>query len=60
MKSISKRLFDLSSNEEIFEIAKPAYRDDLNKSGFQKKLIYTSAQIKMIKIVINNKIPKII
>ena len=59
-KSISKRLSDLSSNEEIFEIAKPAYRDDLNKSGFQKKLIYTSAQIKMIKIVINNKIPKII
>ena len=45
-KSISKRLSDLSSNEEIFEIAKPAYRDALNKSGFQEKLSYTSAQNK--------------
>ena len=54
-KSISKRLSDLSSNKEIFEKTKPAYRDALNKSGFQEKLSYTSAQIKMIKKVINNK-----
>ena len=45
-KSIRKGLSDLSSNEEIFEIAKPAYRDALNKSGFQEKLSYTSAQNK--------------
>ena len=43
-KSISKRLPDLSSNEEIFEKTKPVYRDALNKSGFQEKLSYTSAQ----------------
>ena len=45
-RSISKRLSDLSSNEEIFEKTKPAYRDALNKSGFQEKLSYTSAQNK--------------
>ena len=45
-KSISKRLSDLSSNKEIFEKTKPAYRDALNKSGFQEKLSYTSAQNK--------------
>ena len=45
-KSISKRLSDLSSNEEIFEISKSAYRDALNKSGFQEKLSYASAQNK--------------
>ena len=45
-KSISKRLSDLSPNEEIFEIAKPAYRDTLNKRGFQEKLSYTSTQNK--------------
>ena len=42
-KSISKRLSDLSSNENCFEKTKPAYRDALNKSGFQEKLSYTSA-----------------
>ena len=36
----------MSSNEEIFEKTKPAYRDALNKSGFQEKLSYTSAQNK--------------
>ena len=46
LRSISKRLSDLSSNEEIFEKTKPAYRDALNKSGFQEKLSYTSAQNK--------------
>ena len=45
-KWISKRLSDLSSNEEIFEIAKRAYRDALSKNGFQEKLSYTSAQNK--------------
>ena len=45
-KSISKRLSDLSSNEKIFEKTKPAYRDALNKSGFQEKMSYTSAQNK--------------
>ena len=45
-KSISKRLSDLSSNKEIFEKTKPAYRDALNKSGFQEKLSYASAQNK--------------
>ena len=45
-KSISKRLSDLSANEEIFEKNKPAYRDALNKNGFQEKLNYTSAQNK--------------
>ena len=45
-KSISKRLSDLSSNENCFEKTKPAYRDALNKSGFQEKLSYTSAQNK--------------
>ena len=45
-KSISKRLSDLSSNEEIFGKTKPIYRDALNKSGFQEKLSYTSAQNK--------------
>ena len=43
-KSISKRLSDLSSNEEIFQKTKPAYSDALKKSGFQGKLSYTSAQ----------------
>ena len=43
-KSISERLSDLRSNEDIFEKPKPAYSDALNKSGFQEKLIYTSAQ----------------
>ena len=42
-KSISKRLSDLSSKEDIFEKTKPAYRDALNKSGFEDKLSYTSA-----------------
>ena len=45
-KSISKRLSDLSSNEKIFGKTKPAYRDALNKSGFQEKMSYTSAQNK--------------
>ena len=45
-KSISKRLSDLSSNEEIFEKTKPAYRDALNKSGFHEKLIDILAQKK--------------
>ena len=45
-KSISKSLSDLSSNEDIFEKAKPAYRDALNKRGFQERLSYTSAQNK--------------
>ena len=45
-KSISKRLSDLSSNEKCFEKTKPAYRDALNKSGFQEKLSYASAQNK--------------
>ena len=45
-KSINKRLSDLSPNEEIFEKTKGAYRDALNKSGFQEKLGYTSAQNK--------------
>ena len=44
-KSISKRLSDLSSNEEIFEKTKPAYRDALNKSGFQEKIeLYISTK----------------
>ena len=43
-KSISERLSDLRSNEDIFEKPKPAYSDALNKSGFQEKLSYTSAQ----------------
>ena len=43
-KSISKRLSDLSSNEEIFEKTKPAYSDAFKKSEFQGKLSYTSAQ----------------
>ena len=42
-KSISKRLSDFSSNEELFKKTKPAYRNALNKSGFQEKLSYTSA-----------------
>ena len=46
LKSISKRLSDLPSNEEIFEKTKPAYRDALNKSGFHEKLIDTLAQNK--------------
>ena len=37
---------DLSPNEEIFEKTKGVYRDALNKSGFQEKLGYTSAQNK--------------
>ena len=45
-KSISKRLSDLSSNKEVLEKTKPAYRDGLNKSGFEEKLSYTSAQNK--------------
>ena len=45
-KLISKRLSDLSSNREIFEKIKPVYRDALNKSRFQEKLSYTSAQNK--------------
>ena len=45
-KSISKGLSELSSNEEMFEKTKPAYRDALNKSGFQEKLSYASAQNK--------------
>ena len=44
-KSISKRLSDLSSNEEIFEITKPTYSDALKKSEFQEKLSYASEQI---------------
>ena len=44
-KSISKRLSDLSSNKEIFEKTKPAYRDALNKSGFQEKIeLYISTK----------------
>ena len=34
-KSISKRLSDLSSNEEIFEKTKPAYSDALKKVDFR-------------------------
>ena len=45
-KSISKRLSDLSSNEEVFEKTKPAYRGARNKGGFQEKLSYASAQNK--------------
>ena len=45
-KSISKGLSDLSSNEEMFEKTKPAYRDALNKCGFQEKLSYASPQNK--------------
>ena len=44
-KSISKRLSDLSSNEEIFEKTKPAYTDAWNKSRFTEKLSYISAQM---------------
>ena len=44
--SISKRLSDLSSNEEIFEKTKAASKDTLNKSRFQEKLSYASAQNK--------------
>ena len=32
------------SIEEVFETTKPAYSDDLNKSGFKGKLSYTSTQ----------------
>ena len=46
LKSISKRLSDLSSNEELFKKTKPAYRNAKNKSGFQEKLSYTSTQNK--------------
>ena len=49
-KSTSKRVSDLSWNEEIFEKTKPAYRDAWNKSVFQEKLSYTSAQNKNDKI----------
>ena len=35
-KSISKRLFDLSSNEEIFEKTTPAYSDALKKVDFRR------------------------
>ena len=45
-KSISKRLSNLSSNEEIFEKTKPTYRDALSKNGFQEELSYISAQFK--------------
>ena len=45
-KSISKRLSDLPSSEDIFEKTKLAYRNTLNKSGFQEKSSYTSAQNK--------------
>ena len=44
--SISKQLSELPSNEEIFEKTKRAYRDALNKRGFQEKLSYASAQNK--------------
>ena len=57
-KSISKRLSALSSNEEIFEKTKPAYMDALNKTGFQEKLSYTSAQNKNDKMVMNNESAK--
>ena len=36
----------MPSNEEIFEKTKPAYKEALNKSGFQKKLNYIAAQSK--------------
>ena len=35
-KFISKRLSELSSNEDIFEKTKPAYRDALNKKDFKR------------------------
>ena len=58
LKSISKRLFDSSSNEKKFEIAKPAYRDALIKSRFQEKYKIRQHKIKMMKMVINNESAK--
>ena len=38
---ISKRLSDLSCNEEEYEKAKPVYETALNESGYKTKMTYT-------------------
>ena len=41
LKSIGKRLSELSCNKETFEKAIPPYTDALKKSGFKENLVYT-------------------
>ena len=46
-KTIEKRLWQLSSNEEMFnESAPPFYEDKLHQSGYQQKLKYNPVNTK--------------
>ena len=49
-KAIQKRLYQLLSNEEIFNQSAPFFEDKLQQSGYQQKLKYNSPNTK-----INNK-----
>ena len=39
-KTIEKRISNISSSKEIFDISKPIYEKTLNEYGFQHKLLY--------------------
>ena len=39
-KTIEKRISNISSSKEIFDISKPIYEKTLNECGFQHKLLY--------------------
>ena len=48
LKAIEKRLFQLSSNEEIFNESAPFYEDKLHQSGYQQKLKYNPVNTKIL------------
>jgi hypothetical protein len=48
-ESINKRLSELSTDEECFNTAKPAYQDALNRSGYHYNLKFTKTQPKQIR-----------
>ena len=44
-KSVSKRILETSSNEQIFKESIPIYEEALKKSGFHEKLEYVSEEV---------------
>ena len=47
-KTIEKRISNISSSKEIFDISKPIYEKTLNECGFQHKLLYQENAINNI------------
>ena len=44
-KSVSKRISETSSNEQIFKESIPIYEEALKKSGFHEKLEYVREEV---------------